>query len=247
MSLKRDEQAIQDLVSENYEHLRHQLPYARTYHEWAFRTFASLIDPPLRAGRVLDNGCGVGRFFDYLSDDHQAYGVDLSGQMLAKARQRHPQVAQSDSTRLPFAEATFDLVFALSLLHHLPQPLDGLAEIARVLRPGGQVVLVDTNRSLLSTLPRHLAYRRDNFSDDHANLHRSDYLRWIQTHFTLKQVRFIGYLAYPFGFPDMMGPLRRIAYPPSLIRALIHADNWLSRVPYLKTQSWWIAVTAVKP
>jgi SAM-dependent methyltransferase len=155
-------------------------------------------------------------------------------------------VVQGDCQEVPFRSEQFDLVLARSLLHHLPDPQAGLAEIHRVLRPGGQVILSDTNYSLLSALPRRLAYRGRNFSAEHKNLHRAEYVRWFQRYFELERITYFGYIAYPFGFPDIMGPFRHIHFPTSFIKGLIVLDRVLSVLPGIRTQSWGIMLAGAK-
>jgi ubiquinone/menaquinone biosynthesis C-methylase UbiE len=90
-------------------------------------------------GRLLDIGCGTGFIIDLavdLFDDVR--GIDLTPAMLAHVRPRpNVQVYTADAARLPFAASCFDVVSAYSFMHHL-QDLDPvLAEVHRVLRPGG--------------------------------------------------------------------------------------------------------------
>jgi ubiquinone/menaquinone biosynthesis C-methylase UbiE len=91
--------------------------------------------------RVLDVGCGTGQLLASLSAA-LAVGVDLSIGMLLAARPG-PHYAAADAERLPFCDATFDVVVSTSSLHFWPNRLRGLSEIRRVLRPGGRVVITD--------------------------------------------------------------------------------------------------------
>src|SRR5436190_19468448 len=72
-------------------------------------------------------------------------GFDLTPEMLATARghgrHAHALLALADARRLPLPTATVDGAFAAGLLPHLPDPAGGLAELARVVRPGGRLVL----------------------------------------------------------------------------------------------------------
>lgn len=243
------EQAIQDSVADNYEQLRYKLPYAQAYHAWWVREMldlASLSPGAKNKNMVLDNGCGTGFILKELGGSEGIIGLDLSAKMLAKAYLINNRVVQGNSCHLPVADNLFDLIFARALIHHLPNPEEGLKEMARVLKPQGQVVLADTNNSILSNLPRHIAYRSRNFSDHHINLKHQDYLIWIEKYFHIKQVRFFGYFAYPFGFPDMMGKFRHIRYPVKLVHFLIQIDKLISHVPVVKKQSWGIIVSASK-
>lgn len=87
-------------------------------------------------GRVLDVGCGEGRFLPA-----DAFGVDLDPRRARVARRRSARVAVADAHALPFAEATFDTAFAIRMLNDAGRIDGALAEIRRVLRPGGRLIV----------------------------------------------------------------------------------------------------------
>ncbi len=104
--------------------------------------------------RVLEAGCGVGAQTVHLlrsSPGVRLVSVDRSEESLARARTRvarafgAARVAwhRADVTELPFSDAEFDHVFVCFLLEHLPDPLRALAEVRRVLRPGGTVTVIE--------------------------------------------------------------------------------------------------------
>lgn len=108
-------------------------------------------------GRMLDVGTGPGHVPVLVcerSADARVVGVDLSRHMLARAearRARSPHrerlsFAVADAKRLDFADASFDAVFSNTILHHIPDPRPFLAELARVLRPGGVLLVRDLFR-----------------------------------------------------------------------------------------------------
>ncbi|MCK4782639.1 MAG: class I SAM-dependent methyltransferase, partial [Desulfobacteraceae bacterium] len=171
---QRDEISTQDYVSGCYEEQRYQLPYARLYHNWWTQKMLSFVSCK---GTVLDNGCGTGILSEAMPNGEiELIGVDISQNMLQHARKRIKRLVLGDSQCLPFADATFDLIVGRSLLHHLPDSAQGVKEMHRVLRSGGEIVVVDTNSSLISTLPRALAKRGAHFSDDHKNMPKSELL-----------------------------------------------------------------------
>lgn len=108
----------------------------------------------LAAGdRVLDLGCGVGDFTALLVEHgYAAVGCDVSEEALRRARARFPgaEFAQSGE-ELPLADASFDVVWAGEVLEHVQDCLGLLAEVQRVLRSGGRLLL---------TTPDHGAMRR---------------------------------------------------------------------------------------
>ncbi len=95
-------------------------------------------------GPVLDLGCGRGYWMEHLA----AKGVPAVGLEHALDRAvlagHHGPVVSGDAARLPFADASVGLVWCIHVLHHLPEPALVLAEVARVLRPGGALVLAET-------------------------------------------------------------------------------------------------------
>jgi SAM-dependent methyltransferase len=107
---------------------------------------AAVIDAGFASGgTVVDLGCGTGRALQPLRDaigpDGLALGLDLTEEMLAVARSRHPTLVLADARRLPFADGDVDGIFAAGLLQHLADPRGGLTELARVTRPGGRLAL----------------------------------------------------------------------------------------------------------
>jgi ubiquinone/menaquinone biosynthesis C-methylase UbiE len=99
------------------------------------------------AGPALDAACGTGRHAAYLaSKGHSVIGVDGSVQMLARAKAKVPEVdfRLGDLRALPVADGEVDLVTISLALSHVPELAPVLAEFARVLRPGGHLVIADS-------------------------------------------------------------------------------------------------------
>ena len=116
---------------------------------------------------LLDLGTGTGRVLQLLSDVYRrAVGIDASRDMLSVARANldkagivKASVRQGDILNLPLEAQDFDLVIIHQVLHFLDQPELAIAEAARVLRPGGRLLIVDL-------APHTLEYLRD----EHAHL-----------------------------------------------------------------------------
>lgn len=98
------------------------------------------------ASRVLDLGCGRGGVVERLGTTGDWCGCDPDWYSLEEHRATELQRSQAFSERLPFANASFDVVSASWVLEHLPQPLATWREIARVLRPGGRFFFLTPNR-----------------------------------------------------------------------------------------------------
>ncbi len=100
---------------------------------------------------ALDIGCGTGFLcFELLIRGHRVTGVDFAPTMLerarAKAAERGASIGfeQADAEALPFASASFDLAVSRHLLWTLPHPEAAIDEWVRILRPGGRLVVVDS-------------------------------------------------------------------------------------------------------
>lgn len=98
--------------------------------------------------RVLDVGCGTGFATEGLAEhSNHVYGIDQSSHQLAHAfekfgRRGPVRFALADAERLPFAEDTFDIVWSSGSIEYWPEPVSTLAELRRVGKPGGQVLVV---------------------------------------------------------------------------------------------------------
>lgn len=97
--------------------------------------------------RALDVGCGAGALALALAPlVREVVGVDRVPELLALARERAPENAtfvEADATHLPYGEGEFDLVGTLRTLHHVPRPELVAAELARVTKVDGRVLVID--------------------------------------------------------------------------------------------------------
>jgi len=109
-----------------------------------------LIQPVPNAA-VLDVGCGDGDLaVDLAERSMNVVGIDASSDMIAKARRRAAgssvSFAIGGAEALPFATDTFDVVVSVTVLCFIERPADAVREMARVVRPGGVVVIADLGR-----------------------------------------------------------------------------------------------------
>lgn len=109
--------------------------------------------PPLPAGaRVLDAGCGSGRTLEELEDYGEVYGIELEPGAAEVARSRgHGEVREGRLEELPWPDECFDLITCLDVVEHTPNDRAALAELRRVCKPGGWLlVTVPAYQSLWS-------------------------------------------------------------------------------------------------
>lgn len=107
---------------------------------WAADAFA-FADRPVE--RVLDLAGGTGRVSDVLASEYEPLVADVSGPMLRRAAARGLQTVRSDAGRLPIRDDAVDATVIVDAYHHLPDRAGALAEAARVVAPGGVVVIRD--------------------------------------------------------------------------------------------------------
>jgi ubiquinone/menaquinone biosynthesis C-methylase UbiE len=114
--------------------------------------------------RVLDVACGAGKLVRAIAPQvERAVGVDLSPEMIERARQQTAADPTAPADRidfvtgpsedLPFADGEFTAVITTTAFHHFPDPAASVREMARVLAPGGRIVIGDSVRD---TLPAKL-------------------------------------------------------------------------------------------
>jgi ubiquinone/menaquinone biosynthesis C-methylase UbiE len=112
------------------------------------RAWIDLVPP----GDALDAACGTGRHTAHLvSRGHRVIAVDATPAMLDKARARVPRadVRRGDLAALPIEDRSVDLAVCALALTHVPSLGPPIAEIARVLRPGGSAIVSDLHPTML--------------------------------------------------------------------------------------------------
>lgn len=122
----------------------------------------NVADNAPRGARILEIGCGPGRLSILLARDHglDVTGLDLDPAMVERATanaeaidaEMRPSFAVGDVAALPFADGSFDVVVSTLSMHHWDDPVAGLTDVARVLRPEGRALIWDIRPG---TLPFH--------------------------------------------------------------------------------------------
>lgn len=149
-------------VSAGEDHLRvgyTSANTARIMHEALRRVLA-----PLAGQRVLDAGCGDGQVLASFARESDLHGIDFSPAMAARAARRGLVPVCGDLTRLPFRDASFDVVMCAEALTCLPRPADAVPGLAALVRPGGRLAISGLNRrSLLRHVVRTIGKLRGSF------------------------------------------------------------------------------------
>jgi len=143
----RSTQSYYDRFSPSYERERHH-----GYHRLIDELELDLVRRYGTGRDILEAGCGTGLLLaDAARVGRSAIGLDLSHGMLTQARDRGLRVVQGSLTTLPLPNACVDLVYSMKVLAHVPPIREAIAELARVTRPGGHLLLEFYN-------PRSLRY-----------------------------------------------------------------------------------------
>lgn len=192
-----------------------------------------------QSDKILDLGCGNG-FLSQLYPNFDLTGVDISDGMLANNPYKWVKGSAED---IPFPNDHFDFVVCRSLIHHLENPLLGLKECYRVLKPGGTLSLWDPHHNIVYETVRHLLQPTERFSHLHKSFNDKELFSMIEeTGMEITEKRYIGYLAYPLlGFPDIIN----FKIPVWLGRKIMALDELIGKT-FLKKFSWSLMVKAVK-
>ena len=112
--------------------------------KWRKKYFSNLI------GKVLDVGIGTGKNIDYYNNEAEVTGIDFSKKMLEKAKRKLKKSGRKnislklmDVENLKFRDNSFDYVTTSSVFCSVPNPIEGLKEIKRVLKPNGKLIMVE--------------------------------------------------------------------------------------------------------
>lgn len=129
----------------------------------AWDRILDLILPAADALEALDIGCGTGFLsLELASRGHRVTGVDFAPSMIAQSRKKAAErqaairYEEADAEQLPFTAASFDIAVSRHLLWTLPHPDGAMDEWIRVLRPGGRLIVVDSQADDVSTSPEPL-------------------------------------------------------------------------------------------
>ncbi|HLD79412.1 MAG TPA: class I SAM-dependent methyltransferase [Candidatus Nanoarchaeia archaeon] len=141
--------------NKKFENIKFFDRWAKTYDKPLFQFWMRRFYHPalklINSGKVLDVSCGTGEFLRELATKKKKktlYGIDLSSQMIAKAQTKlgkrsHLQTA--DVHQLPFPDNSFDYVVSTESFHHYYGQSQALAEMKRVTKKGGRIMVVDIN------------------------------------------------------------------------------------------------------
>lgn len=233
-----DNQDYYDQFAAGYEKERHH-----GYHVLIDKLELAATLPLCAGAKVLEAGCGTGMILRAVAPvAKSAVGIDLSEGMLAQARARGLDVVHGSVTDMPFGDGEFDVCYSFKVLAHVQDIERALAEMTRVVRPGGHVVAEFYNpyslRGLIKRLKRPTAISES--ANDHQVYTRYDTLRDIKR-----------YLPRSLEVTDVRGvrvltPVSAVHDIPVVAAVLGALEQRAATTPILRRLGGFMVVTAVK-
>lgn len=225
---------VQDNSAKYYEEQRYVGTGLR-YHKYVIDRMTK--NGTLLKGRILDVGCGTG-ILPRLYPTKDIIGVDASREML----KYNPGFAvHGNAESLDFNSGMFDTIFCRSVLHHLKSPTSALAEFDRVLNPGGNLLLWETNKSWIAQLVRRYTQHGDRFSEYHSSFSNLD--SNVKAFFNIDRVTYCGFIGYClFGFPDIIS----FGLPEYIFSPITMVDEILEKIPLINRLSFAVMIHARK-
>ncbi len=219
--MKKDNRSYYDAFSSVYEDHRHQ-----GYHLWLDELEFSILRPYIDGRDIFEAGCGTGLILERAARiARTAVGADLSPGMLEKAKAKGLECVEADLGSLPFPDASFDTVYSFKVLAHVRDIRPALAELSRITRPGGHLLLEFYNPTSLRGWVKRLKppTRIDAQTDDEQVFTRFD-----------GKTRILSYLPRDLHPVDWRGvrvitPAARVHDIPFFGRAIGELENRLSR------------------
>lgn len=139
-------------MEDRFVHTRQAADSHFWYH--GFRLFVTPVLEQVAAGRtdlrIIDCGCGVGQNMRLLAPHGRVVGVELEQEAAASGREFGKPIACADITRMPFRNDQFDLAVSFDVLQVVDPDVAAIREMARIVRPGGCVMLTLAAFDLLS-------------------------------------------------------------------------------------------------
>ena len=184
-------------------HTYENISFAKYSQYWWSNRFYAILARRYgkHGGRLLEIGSGMGHLVGQLEDTFHTYGMDLNHWAVeqSKAAVDKSPMQTASAEELPFADGSFDVVIIKHIVEHLPNPEKAIAEIGRVVSPGGVLILSTPN--LDSLLKPWKGDRWIGYQDPtHISLHApATWLGWIKSSgFSLLRVFADGFWDVPY-------------------------------------------------
>jgi len=143
---------LESLISEQFNHLADEFPENILSRDVRVKTILEFFGD-IQGKKVLDIGCGKGRFLKILKEQGAiVWGIDTSRKLLEIAKKiSGAKLSVASATNLPFNDETFDYLLCIEVLQHIPDTKEAIAEMARVVKKDGYIIIIDRNILALDT------------------------------------------------------------------------------------------------
>jgi ubiquinone/menaquinone biosynthesis C-methylase UbiE/uncharacterized protein YbaR (Trm112 family) len=198
---------------------------------------------------VLDAGCGIG-MLGRLYPEMGFIGLDASMDLLGHAGEGYRLLVEGSAECMPFRSESFDMVVALNMLHHVINPEKAVAEFARVLKPGGVMIVVDPRKVALVELGKSLIRSNDpSFAPTHKAFGVEEYRSLISSsgRFRIEEERRVGLVGL-IGMAsfDALGISQLLPSSERAVDRFIRLDETLFRIPGMENAGLNLAMRAIR-
>lgn len=149
-----------DRTRQRYNRIAGVYDVMETLPEMLYQGWRRRVWNNVEGEKILEVGVGTGKNISLYPTDSEVTGIDISNRMLARAQHKAEQLNSSvkllemDAQQLAFDDDTFDAGIATFVFCSVPDPVQGLQELRRVVKPGGQLILLEHMRSKNSILAK---------------------------------------------------------------------------------------------
>jgi len=156
-----------------------------------FELASDVIKNSFSNGKVLDIGCSNGSFLNKLPESYQKFGVEISKPAQSIAKQHGIAIVGSSLNHLEIYHRMFHVITFIDVIEHLPKPMESLKNAAKLLLPGGIIIIATGNTNSLAWRLMRLDYWY--YFPQHVSFFNLNWFKWACKELKLKIIKIIKY------------------------------------------------------